>query len=137
MVLLVTGHVVGMRHAPGGIDLSRAWVDELRPRLMDGVPVFPKLRPLQIARISCRRPYQLRAPAAVADGVADVLLRDLRVRSARRPHGVGVDFRRADAAGLSRGRTRLENADSDRKNDEGDECSHVVVSMWRRRKIQW
>ena len=73
VVFLVAGHVVGMRHAPGGIDLPRAWVDELRPCLMDSVPVFPKLFPLQLARVSCRGPYQLRAPLAVADVVLDSL----------------------------------------------------------------
>jgi hypothetical protein len=73
VVFFVAGHVVGMRNAPGGIDLPRVWVDELRLCLMDSVPVFPKLFPLQLARVSCRGPYQLRAPLAVADVVLDSL----------------------------------------------------------------
>jgi hypothetical protein len=89
VVLLMTGHVVGMRHAPGGIDLPRAWIDELRPRLMDSVPVFPKLFPFQPARVFRRGSYQLRAPLAVADIVLDVLLRDLRIRCPRGPRGSG------------------------------------------------
>jgi hypothetical protein len=46
VVFFVAGHVVGMRNAPGGIDLPCAWVDELRPCLVDSVPVFAKLFPL-------------------------------------------------------------------------------------------
>ncbi len=42
VVFLVAGHVVGMRHAEGGIDLPCPWVDDLRPRLMDGVPRIPE-----------------------------------------------------------------------------------------------
>ena len=78
-VLLVTGHVVGMRHAAGSVELPRAWVDQFCSRLVDGVPVFPKLSPLQLARVTRRGPYQPRAPVAVADVVLDVLLSDFGV----------------------------------------------------------
>ena len=54
VVFLVAGHVIGMRNASGGIDLPRVGVDEFCPCLMDGVPVFPKLFPLQLARVSRR-----------------------------------------------------------------------------------
>jgi hypothetical protein len=96
---------------------------------MDGVPVFPKLFPLQLARVSCRGPYQLRAPVAAADGVLDVLLRDLGIRSARRPNRVWVDFRRADAVGLGRGHTRPEHADSGCKNGEKDLRFHLTAFL--------
>src|ERR1017187_5906534 len=43
VVFFIAGHVVGMRHAPGGIYLSRVWIDEFRPGLMDSVP---NIRPL-------------------------------------------------------------------------------------------
>jgi|ERR1017187_9420771 hypothetical protein len=46
VVLLIAGHVIGMHNAPSGIDLTCAGVDEFRPGLVDGVPVFPKLFPL-------------------------------------------------------------------------------------------
>jgi len=49
VVLLVAGHVVETRRAPGRIDLPRAWVDKLRPCLVHGVPVLAELLPLQPA----------------------------------------------------------------------------------------
>ena len=106
VVLLVAGHVVGMRQAPGGIDPPGAWVDKLRSCLVHPVPIFPKLLSLQLARVSCRGSDKLRAPMAIADGVPDVPLRDLRVRRSWSPRRVRIDFRRADAAGLARGRLR-------------------------------
>ena len=107
VVFLVAGHVVGMRNAPGGIDLSRVRVDELRPCLMDSVPVFPKLLPLQLARVFRRGPDQLRAPVAVAYGVPDVLLRDLRVRSARTSSRGRGRFQRGRCGGFERGNTDM------------------------------
>jgi len=132
MVLLVAGHVVGMRHAAGRFHLADAWVDKLRPCLVDGVPVFPKLLPFQLARVFRRGPYQLRAPPAVADGV---LLGDLRICSARSPHRVGVDIGRSDAVRLDRGHTSYHQADSSGKNGKKDSYSHMVVSQGRRRRI--
>ena len=110
VVFLIAGWVVGMRHAPGGINLPRFWIDELRPCLMHSVPVFPKLFPFQLARVLRWRPDLLRAPVAVADVILDVLLGDIRVRSTRRPNRVRIDFRRANAAGLSPSPMRQEDA---------------------------
>ena len=42
VVLLIAGHVVGMRNAPGRIDLPRVWIDELRPCLMEQCPRIPE-----------------------------------------------------------------------------------------------
>src|ERR1039457_5208185 len=56
VVLLIAGHVVGMSHAPGGIDLSRVGIDEFRPALMDSVPILSKLLSFQLARILRRWP---------------------------------------------------------------------------------
>ena len=132
MVLLIAGHVVEMGNAPGDIDLPRARVDELRPRLADGVPVLPELPPLQPAGVLRRRAYEPRAPAAAACGVPDVPQRDLRVCGPRRPHGVGVDFRRADAEGLGRGNVRHEDADSGGKEGDEDSCLHMVRGVSRK-----
>jgi hypothetical protein len=68
-----------MGHAPGGIDLARAWIDEFCPCLMDGVPVLAKLSPFQPARVFRRGTDLLRAPMKVADVVLDILLRDLGI----------------------------------------------------------
>lgn len=100
-----------MRHAPSGIDLSRVWIDEFRPGLMDGVPVFPKLFPFQLAGVFRWRSDLLRAPLARADGVPDVALRDVGVCSARSYRGVGVDFRRANSTGLGWRPLRKEDTD--------------------------
>ena len=127
VVLLVAGHVVGMRHAAGRVDLPRGCVDKLRPRLMHGVPVFPKLLPLQPARVFGWGPDDLRAPLGVADVVLDVPLRHLRVRGSWSPRGVRVDVRRADAAVLDRRHMRQYHADSGGKNGEMDACSHHLV----------
>jgi hypothetical protein len=127
MVLLIARHVVGMRHAPGRVHFSRALVDKLRPRLMDGVAVFPKLLPLQPATVFGRGADQLGAPLGVADVVLDVPLRDLRVRGSRRPRRVRVDVRRADATGLGRRYMRQDHADSGSKNREMDACSHRLI----------
>src|ERR1035437_6248048 len=62
VVFLVAGHVVGMRNAPSCIDLPRVWIDEFGPYLMDSVPVFPKLSPLQLARVFRWWPDLFRAP---------------------------------------------------------------------------
>ena len=118
VVFFVAGWIVGMRHAPGGIDLSRVWIDELCPCLMDSIPVFLKLLSLQPVGIIRRGPDQPRAPMAIANVVLDVPLRDLRVSGARSLDGVGVDFRAADAVELGRGHTRREYADSNGKNSE-------------------
>src|ERR1017187_10609893 len=53
VVFLITCHVIGMRHAPSGIDLTCAGIYEFRPCLMNYVPVLTKLFPLQLARV-CR-----------------------------------------------------------------------------------
>ena len=94
---------------------------------MDGVSVFPKLLSLKPARVFRRGSDELRAPLWVADVVLDVPLRDLRVRSPRRPHGVRVDVRRAEAAVLGRGSVRQEHTDSGSKNDADGACSHRLV----------
>jgi len=129
VVLLVAGQVVGTRHAPGRIDLPCGWVDEFRPCLMDSVAVFPKLLSLQPARVPRRGLDELGAPLGIADIVfIDVPLRDLRVRGSRRPRGVRVDFRRADAAGLGLGRLRQKQVDHARKDGEMDWHSHLACS---------
>jgi hypothetical protein len=110
MVLLIAGHIVGMRNAPGGIDLPCAWIGELRPCLMHSVAVFPKLLPFQLARVLRWRPNLLRAPSAIADGILNFLLRDLRVRCRWCPRRIRVDVRRANATGLSLSRMRHEDA---------------------------
>jgi hypothetical protein len=92
-----------MRHAPDCIHFPGVRVDEFRPRLADGVPVFPELPSLQPAPVLRRGPDGLSAPAAAAYRVPDVPLRNLRVRSAGRPYGVRVNVSRADAANLRRG----------------------------------
>src|ERR1035438_7640088 len=97
MVFFVTGHVVGMRNAPGGIDLPRVWVDKFRPCLLDRVPVFSELFPPQLARVSRWRPDLLCTPLAGANVVPDVGLGNLRVRCPRSPYRVGIDFRGASA----------------------------------------
>jgi hypothetical protein len=73
----------------------------LRPHLTDGIAILPKLLPLQFARVFRWRPYQLRAPLKIADGVLDVALGDLRVRRPRSPYRVRVNVYRANAAGPS------------------------------------
>jgi len=83
-----------MRHAPDGVDFPRAWVDELRPCLMDSVTVFPKLFLLHLARVTGWGPNLLRAPFAATNVVPDVLLRDLRVRCPWSPRGIRKDVRR-------------------------------------------
>lgn len=95
--------------------------------MVDSTPTFPKLPSLQPAGVFRQGAYQLRAPAAIADVVFDVLLRDLRVRSARRPHWFGVACRRADADGLGRGRMHQKHADSASKNSEWDSDFHMAA----------
>ncbi len=79
VVLLVARHVVGVGHAAGGINLAGTRVDEFRPRLVHGVAVFPKLLPLQFARIFRRGPNDPGAPLPIADVVLDVPLSDVRI----------------------------------------------------------
>ena len=110
VVLLIAGRVVGMRHAPGGIDFSRGWVDELRPCLMDSIPVFRELFHFQLGRVFGWRPDLLRAPLAVADVALDVLLRDLWIRCTRSHRRVRVDFRRTDTDGWRPSTMRQEDA---------------------------
>ena len=129
VVLLIASHVVGVRHAPSRIDLSRAGVDKFRPCLVDSIPVFPQLFPLQLARVSRGGSYQLRASLAVADVVPNFLLRDLRVRSPWSPHGVGVDFRRTDAVGLRLRPVRQKDADQSHGNGERDLGFHLAGSL--------
>src|ERR1035438_8028762 len=126
VVLLIAGHIVGMYNAPRGIDLTCAGVDEFSPSLMDSVPVSPKLFPLQPARVSRGGPYQLRAPLAVADVVLDVVLRDIRVGSARSHRAVRINLRRANAAGFTWRPVRQENADESHRSGEGHLYLHRV-----------
>src|ERR1035438_8794471 len=102
VVLLIAGHVVGMSHAPGGIDLSRVGIDEFCPALMDSVPVLPKLFPFQLACVCRWRPNLLCAPLAGTDVVLDVVLRDIRVRCPWSPNRVRINPRRANPVGWRR-----------------------------------
>jgi hypothetical protein len=115
-----------MRHALGGIDFARFWIDELRPCLMDSIPVFPKLFPFQPARVFRRGPDLLRAPLPIADVVLDIPLRDLRVRCSWSPHRVRIDVRRANAAGLSPSTLRQEHAGKSHRDGEMDSYFHFA-----------
>jgi hypothetical protein len=98
MVFFVAGHVIGMGHAPNGIDLLRAPVDEFRSCLMDGIAVLAQLLPLELARVFPWGPDLLRGPLTIADGFLDVALGDVRVCSAWGHYGVWIKFGWADAA---------------------------------------
>jgi hypothetical protein len=72
---------------------------------------------------------------AIANGVTDILLRDLGVRSAGSPDRVGVDFGRAEEAGLGRGQTRQESANYSDWDQQAETHHHLTTSgkTFRRR----
>lgn len=98
MVLLVAGHIVGMRHAAGDVDFAGDSIDQFRSRLMDRVFVLPKLFPFRSARVSRSRPDQPRAPVSVADVVLDVVRGDRWVWCRWSHHRIRVDAHGADMA---------------------------------------
>lgn len=96
VVFLIAGHVVGVHHASGCVNLSRILIDEFRPWLMDGILVFPKLLPLQLAGVFRWGADFLRAPSAVTDIVLNILLPDIGVRGTGSQSRVRVNVRWAN-----------------------------------------
>src|SRR3974390_1823214 len=62
-----------------------------------GVSVFANLLDFQTVRVAGFRANQPGAPARIADRVADIRLRDVRVHGAGSSRGIGIDIRRTNA----------------------------------------
>src|SRR5258708_40282213 len=58
-----------------------------------GVAIFPDLFDFQAIRVTGFRTYGFRAPPGIADRLADIFLRDVRIDCAWSPRGIGINIR--------------------------------------------